>query len=100
MPKKPWSEVRDATQQGPVCPQAAGKIPREAMSEDCLNINVFVPANRSGPLPVLAYFHGGAFKSNSGNIDIMFGPQLLLQRGIIHVTMNFRYNVTYLFEFQ
>lgn len=35
------------------------------VSEDCLNLNVFVPVNSSGPLPVMVFFHGGSFDEGS-----------------------------------
>ena len=40
-------------------------------SEDCLNVNVFTPASALGrppdrpPVPVLLWFHGGAFVAGS-----------------------------------
>ncbi|CAG4971698.1 unnamed protein product [Colias eurytheme] len=61
------------------------------MNEDCLFINIYVPANTTNKLmPTLVNIHGGAYSILSGNIDYMYGPQFLLQKDIIYVSMNFR----------
>jgi carboxylesterase type B len=63
----PWAGVRDATRDGAGCMQActepAGVCPA-AVSEDCLLLNVFTPlsATAASALPVLVFFHGGAFR--------------------------------------
>lgn len=63
-PVTPWTATLPATQTGPDCPQPTfpGSTPRTT-SEDCLNLNVQVPAG-SGPaarLPVMVEVHGGGF---------------------------------------
>lgn len=58
--------------------------------EDCLYLNVYTPElNPKNPLPVMFFIHGGAFKSGSGNID-HYGPDFLVQYGIVLVTINYR----------
>lgn len=92
IPKQAWTQVLNATDHGPVCPQPEGKHTRDQMSEDCLYLNVIVPANvTQKTLPVLVYIHGGSFKSNSGNIDSFYGPEFFVKRGIIYVSMNYRF---------
>jgi carboxylesterase type B len=38
-------------------------------NEDCLFLNVQVPANASGPLPVLVWIHGGGYGAGNGRQD-------------------------------
>ncbi|KAJ2949163.1 hypothetical protein O0L34_g6104 [Tuta absoluta] len=91
VPKKPWSEELDASHPGRVCPQTEGAYKKDEMDEDCLFLNVFVPANKGDELlPVLFYIPGGEFKSLSGNANHVYGPQLLLRHDIIIVTFNYR----------
>ena len=53
-----------------------------AQSEDCLNINVFTPALGRPPVrppvPVLLWFHGGAFVagSNAGPWEVYEGSRM------------------------
>ncbi|RVE50850.1 hypothetical protein evm_004417 [Chilo suppressalis] len=90
VPKKPRTTVWNATKKGPVCPQAEGKFKREEMNEDCLHLNILVPAaNETKLRPVFFYIHGGAFKSNAGNID-EYGPHFFLEQQIIYVSVNYR----------
>lgn len=45
--------------------------------------------NETKKLPVLFYFHGGFFSSGSGD-DKGFGPDFMIEREIILVTINYR----------
>lgn len=39
-------------------------------SEDCLFLNVYTPKLKSEkPLPVMIFFHGGAYATGSGNSE-------------------------------
>jgi len=43
-------------------------LPHDSFSSsatDCLNLNVCVPENSKGPLPVFVYLHGGGFAIGS-----------------------------------
>ena len=51
-PLKP-GQVLNATAYGPTCPQAISNTPYSRQDEDCLNLNVWAPANAAGKkLPV------------------------------------------------
>lgn len=102
-PALPWAGVRDGSRFGPDCMQpaeypelrggrsrsgAAGEGP--AMSEDCLSVNVWTPARRSGEkLPVLVWVYGGGFTYGSGSHPSYDG-EALARRGIVVVNFNYR----------
>jgi para-nitrobenzyl esterase len=82
-----WSGTRDATQYGPACEQELTLYP---VSEDCLTLNIFVPALASSKsnLPVMVWIHGGAFVNGSGrDFD---ASALVTQGDVIVVTINYR----------
>jgi len=92
-PVKAWEGVYHADRFGPKCPQTADLTP-EAMSEDCLYLNIWAPATAkpNAKLPVILYFHGGGASGNSGARPFYSG-QTLATKGVIHITMNFRLGV-------
>uniref|UniRef100_A0A3F2YWM5 Carboxylic ester hydrolase n=1 Tax=Anopheles epiroticus TaxID=199890 RepID=A0A3F2YWM5_9DIPT len=61
--------------------------------EDCLYLNVYTTSSPTDPAgllkPVMVWIHGGGFYTGSGNSDF-FGPEYLLQHGVILVTLNYR----------
>lgn len=95
-PVAPWAGARDALRWGFAPPQmklatmqGVGKY--QAMSEDCLTLNVLVPAERSSkPRPVMVYIHGGGYLLGS-SATMLYGGQSLVERGdIVYVSMNYR----------
>jgi len=96
---EPWTDVRDATQFGPQCPQPANFVPRDRLSlapiarpssEDCLTLNVWTPANSTGQrLPVMVWLHGGGFVVGSGAWP-QYDGGMLARRGVVLVTLNYR----------
>ncbi len=86
-----WKRTRNALEYGPACPQPNIK---EAMSEDCLCLNVWTPALRDGrERPVLVYFHGGEFSSGSGSSALYDGTRLCHRGDVVVVTVNHRLNI-------
>ncbi|MFZ1107089.1 MAG: carboxylesterase family protein [Rhodomicrobium sp.] len=83
--------VFEATEFGPACPQAPSKdVPAEAMSEDCLTLNIWSPAKAPGErLPVMVWIHGGGFNKGSARMPIYNGENLA-QKGVVIVTFNYR----------
>jgi para-nitrobenzyl esterase len=83
-----WPGIRAATQFAPHCPQSAGVFGRASTSEDCLSLNVFAPAGHRGTaLPVMVWFHGGAFVGGESDD---YDPRGLVAGGVIVVTINYR----------
>lgn len=110
-PVAPWQGIRSAGQRSLACqqglarpwgPYSAEFVAAAPVSEDCLYLNVWTPAQnarRRGsaresqrPLPVLLFIHGGAYQGGSGNLPIYDGAALAA-RGAVVVTINYRVGV-------
>jgi len=83
-PIAPWTTPHDATRHGPACPQPHHRD----TSEECLNLNVWVPDGTN--LPVLVWIHGGAFYRGSGGDELFDGAHLAHRTHAIVVTINYR----------
>lgn len=82
----------NATSYGAVCPQMitpAVKLPPDVQfAEDCLSLNVYVPAGGGADLPVLFWIHGGGFMVGAG-LEYP-GYTMAAKQGVIVVTFNYR----------
>jgi len=68
-------------------------IPRSAMSEDCLYLNVWTPSfTPTVPAPVMVFIHGGSFITGSGSQPQYDGANLA-NRGVVVVTINYRLGI-------
>ncbi len=93
-PAAAWTGERDAGQVGAICIQppangdpGVGPLP---MSEDCLTLNVWTPADRGArPRPVMVWIHGGGYNNGSGTAGLYDGTNLS-KRGVVVVTVNYR----------
>jgi para-nitrobenzyl esterase len=96
-PAAPWVDVRTAHQFGPRAMQLPVfgdmNFRSNGMSEDCLYLNVWAPAEPTAEqLPVLIYFYGGGNVAGDGS-EPRYDGACLAQRGIITLTANYRLNI-------
>lgn len=101
-----WDGVRDCLEFAPISLQnIPGADPEQfyskewnvdpkiPMSEDCLYLNVWTPANsEEDNLPVYVWFFGGAFQWGN-TAEMEFDGERIARRGIVVVTVNYRINV-------
>ena len=94
-PAPGWDGVRPAATPGPDCYQDTAHNPlgpdhHNAMSEDCLTLNIWRPAAPAeAPRPVMVWIHGGAFIMGSGAMPAYDGARLARQ-DVVVVTLNYR----------
>ncbi|CAG4954948.1 unnamed protein product [Colias eurytheme] len=87
-----WGErVRDASGAAPGCVQRNPYTRERSVrgQEDCLYLNVYAPLGPAGPLPVLVWLHGGGWMCGDAS-TAMYGPEYLLDRDVLLVTLNYR----------
>ncbi|KAG5932272.1 hypothetical protein E4U53_001398 [Claviceps sorghi] len=106
---EPWCSPYDASNYKPACMQKFDyPVERQKMlmawyntppsvageSEDCLNLNVFVPVSRrKRPKPVLFWLFGGGFNFGTGSLPLYDGTSFAANQDVIVVTSNYRTNV-------
>ncbi|MFA6083033.1 carboxylesterase/lipase family protein [Mucilaginibacter sp.] len=96
-PVNNWAGVRhcDAFGYNPMQKKVFGDMGfrTPGMSEDCLYLNVWVPAKKlKEKLPVLVYFYGGGFVAGDGS-ERRYDGESMAKRGIIALTVNYRLGV-------
>lgn len=93
-PPKPvahWSTPLKATMVGNICPGPSSTGGPVTGSEDCLNLNVQVPAGgHASTLPVMVEIHGGGFLLPIGPSD---GSHLVSAGHVVYVAMNYRLGI-------
>ncbi|ENY5348836.1 carboxylesterase/lipase family protein [Klebsiella sp. CN_Kp088] len=94
-PPERWQGVRQADtfsaaswQDIEYCRELGGGDPGR-FSEDCLYLNVWAPAARSQPLPVMVWLHGGGYTIGAGSLPPYDGSALA-SREVVVVTVNYR----------
>ncbi|KAH6678931.1 phenmedipham hydrolase [Plectosphaerella plurivora] len=90
------TESFDATRHGPLCPTFASSMDEAegwAVSEDCLNADIYRPVMGSGAdirVPVVIYVHGGGFNFGKGAERDMASFVGHASRDVVAVTFNYR----------
>ena len=95
-PAPPWDGVRAALHYGPTVPkgdyppQYQPLLPEVTIAgEECLNLNVWTPADGRTALPVLVWVHGGSFMNGSGSVA-QYDGTAFARDGVVCVTINYR----------
>ncbi|KAK4880603.1 hypothetical protein RN001_008749 [Aquatica leii] len=92
VPLKSWHGILDATKDHNSCPQDDVMFRMYGIhgNEDCLFLNVYTPKISSDELlPVITFIHGGGFMTDNAN-PLLYGPNILLDKDVILVTINYR----------
>ena len=91
-PLEGWTGIREATQFGPISPQASsgsfGTLPGP-MSEDCLTLNIWSSGADDARRPVMVWIHGGSFVTGAGSTPWYNGTSFA-EHGVVVVTINYR----------
>ncbi|MER5615100.1 carboxylesterase family protein [Streptomyces sp. NPDC002215] len=87
-PVEGWDGTRQATDFGPVVPQA-GPTAERSVGNDWLTLNVSTPALGTAGVPVLVWIHGGAYIAGASS-DPMYDPAALTGAGLVVVSINYR----------
>lgn len=94
LPAPRWHDVLEATNRYILCPQNPMLIPllrdnkNFIITENCLNVNIYVPYTKETNLPVVVYLHGGAFQIGFG--DMLRHTPLVETSKVIVVNFNYR----------
>ena len=95
-PVRKWTGVRDASEYGPRPMQ--GRIFSDMVfhdagpSEDCLTLNLWMPAGPQAKLPVMVWIFGGGFAAGSSSEPRQDAGNLS-KKGVLVVSLNYRLGV-------
>ncbi|MFV3128950.1 carboxylesterase/lipase family protein [Niveispirillum sp. KHB5.9] len=97
-PVQPWAGTLHADRFAPMClqPMRGSTINHyfghEAISEDCLYLNVWAPkepAPAGKPYPVVVWIYGGAFNVGSASM-LNYSGEFLARQGVVYVALSYR----------
>lgn len=96
-PPRPWGGERAARAFGTSCvqpplpPSSFYFDPPEAMSEDCLTLNIWAP-EKAERAPVILWIHGGSLQ-HFGAASPLYDGGVFARRGVVFVSINYRLGV-------
>ncbi|XP_070539024.1 cholinesterase-like [Ptychodera flava] len=64
--------------------------PKQPLSEDCLNLNVWTPSPRPTNAVVMVWIYGGGFYSGTSGLSVYDGKFLAAMENVIVVSFNYR----------
>ncbi|XP_055966633.1 cholinesterase [Sorex fumeus] len=96
-----WSDIWNATQYANSCYQNIDQSfpgfpgsemwnPNTDLSEDCLYLNVWVPAPKPKNASVMVWIYGGGFQTGTASLNVYDGKFLARVERVIVVSMNYR----------
>lgn len=101
VPTPPSPAVRDATKPGPACPQLPSRLDEvmgnivtglDTSEDGCLVLSVTAPTDATN-LPVMVWYHGGAYMSGSGESG-KYDPTNLVSEGrVVVVNVSYRLGI-------
>uniref|UniRef100_T1J8Q3 Carboxylic ester hydrolase n=1 Tax=Strigamia maritima TaxID=126957 RepID=T1J8Q3_STRMM len=107
-PIPPWEGIYEATRLPNSCMQDKNEYfpgfrgeemwnPNTNLSEDCLYLNVWVPARvrrqRDTPASVMIWIYGGSYMSGTSTLQLYDGSILATMNGVIVASINYRVGV-------
>ncbi|KAH7157803.1 Alpha/Beta hydrolase protein [Dactylonectria estremocensis] len=84
-------DIFNANSYGPTCPQAISSTLFSQQGEDCLNLNIWAPAEANN-LPVFVYMYGGAMVTGSSSNPQIQGSNFA-RNGVVYVNFNTRESI-------
>lgn len=93
----PWKGIRETTAFGPACFQPSNSFVSVyvgepvPMSEDCLTLNIWAPAD-AHDAPVFFWIYGGALWGGASR-DPLYDGARLAEHGVVVVSINYRLGV-------
>ena len=97
LPLPRWQGIRETTAFGPACFQPANTFVSiyvghpMPMSEDCLTLNIWAPAD-AHDAPVFFWIYGGALWGGASR-DALYDGARLAEHGVVVVSINYRLGV-------
>ncbi|KAL7297612.1 hypothetical protein TKK_0009285 [Trichogramma kaykai] len=90
IPKEKWTVyVRDIVEESNMSLQYEPLIDKVEGKEDCLYLDIATSEMPNCNKPVMVWIHGGGFKKSS-NTPKKYGPDYLIKRDIVFVSINYR----------